>query len=189
MDLSILMEPGAGRATLTRCRGMGGAVERADADRTQRAINHEVRERFPDGAALRAVLLRHREDPASSTGDLMVRVFIPAPGEGEDYEAALAEWEQAHRTGMEALRRELSLRLPSARVLEVTFDDAGPDTPRIMIRDDGSLAAEQMSGREIVTAALALLRANYVFPELAGQAAAAIEARLAGGEYGHLDGI
>src|ERR1700683_5115500 len=131
MDLSILMEPGAGRATLTRCRGMGGAVERADADRTQRAINHEVRERFPDGAALRAVLLQHGEDPAISPGELMVRVFITAPGEGEDYEAALAEWEQAPRTGMEALRRELSLRLPSARLLEFTVDGGGADAPRI----------------------------------------------------------
>ena len=37
--------------------------------------------------------------------------------------------------------------------------------------DDGSLADEQMSGREIVTTALTLLRANYVFPELAEQAA------------------
>jgi hypothetical protein len=168
---------------------MGGAVEQADVDRIQRVIDHEVKERFPDGAVLRAVLLRHGEDPAIEPGTLLVRVFIPAPGGAADYGPALAEWEQAHRTGMVALRRELSLRLPSARVLEFTFDDAGPDTPRIMIRDDGSLAAEQMSGREIVTAALALLRANYVFPELAGQAATAIEARLAAGEYDDLDEI
>ncbi|HUN31942.1 MAG TPA: S41 family peptidase [Trebonia sp.] len=37
--------------------------------------------------------------------------------------------------------------------------------------------------------ALALLRDNYVFPELAEQAAAAIEARLAAGEYDQLDEI
>ena len=55
--------------------------------------------------------------------------------------------------------------------------------------DDGSLAAEQLSGREIVTKALELLRANYVFPEQAEQAAAAIEARLAAGEYDDLDEI
>ena len=55
--------------------------------------------------------------------------------------------------------------------------------------DDGSLAAEQMSGREIVTTALSLLRANYVFPELAEQAATAVEARLAAGEYDDLDEI
>ena len=55
--------------------------------------------------------------------------------------------------------------------------------------DDGSLADEQMSGREIVTTALTLLRANYVFPELAEQAAVAVEARLEAGEYDDLDEI
>ena len=55
--------------------------------------------------------------------------------------------------------------------------------------DDGSLAAEQLSGREIVTKALELLRANYVFPEQAEQAATAIEARLEAGEYDDLDEI
>ena len=87
------------------------------------------------------------------------------------------------------LRREVSLRLPSARLLEFTFEDPGADTPRVTMPDDGSLAAEQMSGREIVTTALALLRANYVFPELAEQAAVAVEARLAAGEYDDLDEI
>jgi Peptidase family S41/N-terminal domain of Peptidase_S41 in eukaryotic IRBP len=116
---------------------MGGAVEQADVDRLQRVIDHEVKERFPDGA----------------------------------------------------MRRELSLRLPSAKLLEFTFEDGGADTPRITMVDDGSLAAEQMSGRETVTRALALLRANYVFPELAERAATAIEARLADGEYDNLDEI
>ena len=55
--------------------------------------------------------------------------------------------------------------------------------------DDGSLADQQMSGREIVTTALTLLRANYVFPELAEQAAVAVEARLESGEYDDLDEI
>src|SRR6202012_3813210 len=54
---------------------------------------------------------------------------------------------------------------------------------------DGSLAAEQLPGREIVAKALALLRENYVFPELAGQVAAAVETRLAAGEYDNLDEI
>jgi len=40
-----------------------------------------------------------------------------------------------------------------------------------------------------VTTALALLRANYVFPELAEQAATAVEARLAAGEYDDLDEV
>jgi len=57
------------------------------------------------------------------------------------------------------------------------------------VPDDGSLAAEQLSGREIVTKAMELLRANYVFPDEAERAAAAIEARLEAGEYDGLDEI
>ncbi|HLX48229.1 MAG TPA: S41 family peptidase [Streptosporangiaceae bacterium] len=45
----------------------------------------------------------------------------------------------------------------------------------------------QQPARETVAAALALLRERYLFPGRAGQAAAAIEARLAGGEYDDLD--
>lgn len=90
---------------------------------------------------------------------------------------------------MEQLRRELSLRLPPARLLEFTFDDTSAATPKIMMPDDGTLAAKQLSGREIVMTALSLLRSHYVFPERAGQAATAIEARLAAGEYDDLDEI
>jgi len=164
-------------------------VDQAELEQIQRVINHEMRDRFALGSAQRAVLLQHGDDPAIEPGQLMVRVFLPPPGEGEDYEQALAAWQDAHQTGMDTLRRELSLRLPAARLLEFTFDTAAEPVPRILMPDDGSLAAEQMSGREIVTTALALLRANYVFPELADRAATAVEARLAAGEYDHLDEI
>jgi hypothetical protein len=168
---------------------MEADVDQAELEQLQRAIDHEMRERFGVGAVQRAVLLGPGDDPAIEPGQLMVRVFLPPPGKGEDYEQALAAWRDAHQAGMDALRRELSLRLPAARLLEFTFDDADAATPRILMPDDGSLAAEQLSGREIVTTALALLRANYVFPELADRAATAVEARLAAGEYDHLDEI
>jgi Peptidase family S41/N-terminal domain of Peptidase_S41 in eukaryotic IRBP len=116
-----------------------------------------------------------------------VRVFLPAPSEPGEYPAALAAFQDAHRTGMETLRRELSLRLPEARTLEFAFDDPDAAAPRIVMADDGALAAEQMPAREAVTTTLALLRANYVFPEVADRAAAAVEARLAAGEYDDLD--
>ena len=88
---------------------------------------------------------------------------------------------------MADLRRELSLRLPSAKLLEFTCDAAA--APVISMPDDGSLAAEQLPSREIVTKALALLRENYVFPELAEQVATAVEERLAAGEYDNVDEI
>jgi hypothetical protein len=164
-------------------------VERADQEQVQRVIDHEIKDHFPDGAVQQAVLLQHGDDPAIEPGQLMVRVFIPPPAGPEDYEQALAAWQDTHQAGMDAVRRELSLRLPSARLLEFTFDDGSAATPRITMPDDGTLAGEQMSGREIVTTALSLLRANYVFPEVAEQAAAAVEARLAAGEYDNLDEI
>ena len=169
--------------------GIGGTVERADKDQIERAINHTVKKRFSEGAVERAVLLEHGDDPAVEPGQLMVRVFVPAPEGSTDYGQALAAWQEAHQAGMDTMRRELSLRLPSARLLEFTFDDPGETMPRITMPDDGSLAAEQMSDREIVTTALSLLRANYVFPEVAEQAATAVEARLAAGEYDNLDEI
>jgi hypothetical protein len=144
-------------------------------DQIARILDHEVKALFPEGAVQRAEL-RHGEDP----GQLVVRVFIPA---AED----LPAWAEVHREQMEALRRELSLRLPSAGLVEFTSDAA--DAPVITMPDDGSLAAEQLSSREIVIKALALLRENYVFPELAEQVATAVEVRLAAGEYDSLDEI
>jgi hypothetical protein len=145
-------------------------------EQVARIIDHRVKELFPDGAVIRAELLRDSDAPAQLT----VRVFVPAT---ED----LAGWAATHREPMEKLRRELSLRLPSARLLEFTSD--APDAVVVSMPDDGSLAAEQLPNREVVAKALALLRENYVFPELAGEVAAAIETRLAAGEYDNLDEI
>jgi len=141
-----------------------------------RVLDHRVKELFPEGAVERAELLRDDASP----GRLTARVIVPA---SED----LAAWAEAHREPMRELRRELSLRLPSARLLE--FTSGAPDAPVISLPDDGSLAAEQLPGADIVSQALALLRANYVFPELAAQVAVGIEARLAAGEYDNLDEI
>jgi len=157
-------------------------MDRAEQDRLERVINHEVRERFLAGAVRRAVVLQHGDDPGVGAGQLMVRVFVTA----EDA-AGLAAWQRAHQQGMDTFRRELSLRLPAARLLEFTVE--GADAPRISVPDDGALAAEQPSGREIVAKAMELLRANYVFPDQAERAAAAIEARLEAGEYDDLDEI
>ena len=141
-----------------------------------RVLNHRVNELFPDDAVVRAELLRDVDNP----GQLTVRVFIPAT---EDPVA----WAAAHQEPMAELRGELSLRLPSAKSLEFTSD--APDAPVVSMPDDGSQAAEQLTSREIVVRAMALLRENYVFPELAEQAAVAVEARLAAGEYDNLDEI
>ena len=144
-------------------------------EQVARVLDHEVKRLFPDGTVQRAEVRR-----GDGPGLLLVQVFIPGT---ED----LAAWAEEHREPMAELRRELSLRLPSARMLEFTSD--APDAPVISMPDDGSLAAEQLSSQDIVRKALALLRENYVFPELAGQVAASVEARLDAGEYDNLDEI
>jgi hypothetical protein len=148
-------------------------------------IDHAVKDHFPPGAVLRAELLRHGDDPAIGPGQLMIRVLVPGPG-GAD---VLAAWAEIHREQMGELRRDVSLRLPSARLLEFALEDADPGTEPICLPDDGSLAAEQMSGQQIVAKALALLRENYVFPDQAERIAAEIEARLTTGDYDNLDEI
>lgn len=162
-------------------------MEQAELNQLERAVDHEIRARFPEGAVERAVLLQHGDDPGIGPGELMVRVLIPAPGPPRDYQQALAAWEETQRDRLDALRRELSLRLPPARLLEITFGGTAPGIPRLSRPDDGSVT--RMTPREVVTAALRLLRENYVFPERAGQAAVAIEARLAAGEYDGLDEV
>jgi hypothetical protein len=141
-----------------------------------RFIDHDIKRRFPADTVLRTELLRNDEVP----GELIVRVYIP---ETED----LTTWAVMHREKMDEFRHGLSLRLPSAKLLEFTSDAPGASV--IALPDDGSLADQQLTGREIVTKALELLRANYVFPETAEQAAVAVEARLEAGEYDNLDEI
>ena len=156
-------------------------------DQLNRVVDHEVKGHFPPGTVRRAVLVRHGDEPGIEPGQTRLRVYVLAADATD--EQALAAWRDAHQAGVDELRRDLSRRLPSARLIELTFDDAGQDAPRITVADDGSQAAEQLSAREIVTKALELLRAAYVFPEQAERAAAAVEARLAAGEYDNLDEI
>jgi len=150
----------------------------------ERMIDQEVKLRFPAGAVQRAAVLPTGDDP----DDLLVRVFIAA-ADPDDPQRALDAWAQAHAAGMKRLRRELSLRLRETSRLEFTVDGAADlqAAPQIMMPDDPALTSEPLSPREIVETTVALVRASYVFPDRAEQAAAAVEARLAAGDYDDLD--
>jgi hypothetical protein len=173
-------------------------VERTELLQLERLIDREVKARFAPGAVRQVAVLQHGDQPAGDApagdapavpgpamepGELLVRVFVG----GADDQRSLEDWAQAHQAGMRRMRRELSLRLPGARWLEFTVEDASPPVPRITMPDDPALTEASLPPREIVTTVVELLRTDYVFPDRAEQAAAAVEARLAAGEYDDLD--
>ncbi len=166
-------------------------MDQAEAARLEERINREVTARFPAGSVRRATLVLDTDDPALEPDELLVRVFVDAPGpSGADPQQFLDDWARTHEVGMRRLRRELSLRLPPARLLEFTVetpaDDAAP-VPRITVPDDPALTTEPLPATELIDIITGLLRSSYVFPERAEQAAVALEASLAAGEYEDLD--
>jgi len=161
-------------------------VEPTALKRFEREINSEVKARWPAGVVRRVAVLQHGDDPAIEPDALLIRVFVEPGGGSADDQRSLDEWAQANQARMKRMRREVSLRLPEATVLEFAIDSPAA-AARITMPDDPALAGEQLSTRETVETALVLLRASYVFPDLAGQAAVAIEAKLAAGEYDGLD--
>lgn len=154
--------------------------------RLEREINSEVKARWPAGVVRRVAVLQHGDDPAIEPDGLLIRVFVETGGGSSDGQRSLDEWAQANRARMKRMRREVSLRLPEGTLLEFAIDSPAA-TARITMPDDPVLAGERLSTREIVETALVLLRASYVFPDLAERAAVAIEAKLAAGEYDGLD--
>ena len=154
--------------------------------RLEREINSEVKARWPAGMVRRVAVLQHGDDPAIEPDGLLIRIFVEPGGGSADDQQSLDEWAQANQAGMKRMRREVSLRLPEATLLEFAIDSPAA-TARITMPDDPALTNERLSTREIVETALVLLRASYVFPGLAEQAAVAIEAKLAAGEYDGLD--
>jgi hypothetical protein len=152
-------------------------VERTELARLERQVNDEIVTRFP--AAQRAALLTDADDPQLGPDELLIRVFVTLG------EQSLQSWAADHETALRRLRREVSWRLPPARLLEITIDQDGAE--RIVMPHDPELASAPVPPREIVQTAMAILRSRYVFPDRAAEAAASIEANLAAGEYDDLD--
>jgi hypothetical protein len=191
-------------------------VERTQQALIERQVNDEIVSRFPAGAVQRVMVLQEGDDPRIGSEELLVRVFVGLPAvprlvaandadtshaaapSSEDSlqswaaapssEDSLQSWAAEHEVAMRRLRRELSWRLPPARLLEFTIDDGSDagSAPRIVMPHDPELANEPVPPREIVQTALAILRSRYVFPDRAAQAATEIEERLAAGEYDEL---
>jgi hypothetical protein len=94
-------------------------MEEAEVERMRQEFDEEVRRRFPDAPIQRVEVLQYGDDPEIEPGQLLGRIVIDAPDEG-DKEARgrrLEEFHDAHRPAIRELRRELD-RLPAPAVLE-----------------------------------------------------------------------
>jgi hypothetical protein len=162
-------------------------MDQAEAARLEKRINREITARFPAGSVRRATLVLDADDPALEPDEFLIRVFVNTTGPaGADPQQVLDEWARTHEVGVRRLRRELSLRLPPARLLEFTVEtpaDGATPVPRITVPDDPALTAEPLPVTEVIAIITGLLRSSYVFPEQAARAAVALEASLAAGEY------
>ena len=106
-------------------------MERTALRRLERMIDREMRARFLPGSVQRVAVLGPGDEKEIGPEELLVRVFVTAGGPDAG-EPTLDEWAQAHLVGMRRLRRELSLRLPEARLLEFTAETGDPAAaPRI----------------------------------------------------------
>jgi hypothetical protein len=166
-------------------------MDQAEATRLEERINREITARFPAGSVRRATLVLDADDPALEPDEFLVRVFVDTPGlSGADPQQLLDDWARTHEVGLRRLRRELSLRLPPARLLEFTVETPADDAtavPRITVPDDPALTAEPLPVAEVIDIVAELITSSYVFPDRAEQAAAALRAGLAAGEYDDLD--
>jgi Peptidase family S41/N-terminal domain of Peptidase_S41 in eukaryotic IRBP len=168
-------------------------VHQSEARHLEQLIEREARAGFGADAIAGVSLLRPGEDPAVGPDEVLVRVFVASGGDmapggdaaAGDRQQALDAWARAHEAGMRRMRRELSLRLPPARLLEFTIAGSGPSAgpPRITMPDDPAARDEPLSAADIVHTIARQLRSSYVFPDAGAQAAAAVEARLADGAY------
>lgn len=123
-------------------------MEREALEEIERLLTEQITERVPGDVIERVVVLQHGDDPAVGPGELVVRVYITAQGEGKERGRALQEFHRGNEETLKALREELSRKLPEADRLE--FRKSGEDDRRLtMDLPHESLAARALTGAEL----------------------------------------
>ena len=124
-------------------RGEEGAEQRAEPDQLERVADHDIKTRYPRDPVQRVALLQPGDEPVIEPCELLVRMFIPAPNQPDDYPESLAGWEETHRTRWSRSGGNSHCGSPPAWLLEFAFHSTSAVTPPIMMRD---VARWQLSG-------------------------------------------
>lgn len=100
-------------------------MDAEELDRIRELLTQEINERIPGGAVERVAVLQYGEDPAVEPGQLVVRIYVAAQGEGEDRGRALHEFMSDNDEKLRAFREELACKLPEAHRLEFRISGDG----------------------------------------------------------------
>ena len=85
-------------------------------------FDQQIRERFPDAPGQAIEVLQYGDVPEVEPGQLMARVILDAPADGEGRRQVLETFHDTHRTAVHDLRRDLD-KLREVGILEFVAGD------------------------------------------------------------------
>jgi len=125
-------------------------VEEAALDQLRQLVEDEVKARFPGGAIERVALLQYGDEPVVEPGELVLRVFVAAPGGREEREQVAEDFTRSFGRELEKFREDLAAKLPEARRLEIRFGaDDGDRVGIVLSRPARSVEARALAGGEL----------------------------------------
>ena len=125
-------------------------MEQAALDQLRQLVEDEVKARFPGGAIERVALLQYGDEAVVEPGELVVRVFVAAPGNREEREQVAQDFTRSFGRELEKFRDELARKLPEAQRLEIRFGADDKDKVGIVLsRPARSLEARALAGGEL----------------------------------------
>lgn len=114
----------------------------------QELLTGQIRERIPGDAIDRVAVLQYGDDPAVEPGELVVRIYLAMPGEGEERGRALHEFMHDNDETLRAFRDDLSCKLPEAHRLE--FRTTGNHNAQFMMAAPRArMGAATLTGGEL----------------------------------------
>jgi hypothetical protein len=93
-------------------------VDAEELAKIQELLTAQIKEQIPGDVIERIAVLEYGDDPAVEPGELVVRIYLAVPGEGEERGRGLHEFMRANEEKLRAFRDELSCKLPEAHRLE-----------------------------------------------------------------------
>ncbi|HUB38039.1 MAG TPA: hypothetical protein VMA72_04235 [Streptosporangiaceae bacterium] len=125
-------------------------MEEAALDQLRQLVEDEVKARFPGGAIERVALLQYGDEPVVEPGELVLRVFVAAPGGREEREQVAEDFTRSFGRELEKFREDLAAKLPEARRLEIRFGaDDGDRVGIVLSRPARSVEARALAGGEL----------------------------------------